>query len=384
MQKSETASILSVFVFLLICTYTFHGTETRRQEWSKESLTESTNMFRFSLPTFRYVPWMEHRSLGTTYNQPKLSSCASWNPNATTFTNYTANTISSAVVFVNPNNTMYITASASLMQALVWTENSLVPAQSLSTGFMQPGGLFITNTSDVYVVNGASNGRINWCTRIGTIDAIVTNGNETCFSLVTDANDNLYCSLSLSHKVTRRSLNMSSNTTVVVAGNGSPGSSSFLLTVPRGILLTSSFDLYVADCGNNRVQLFPSGQLSATTVAGNGASDAIFLSCPVAVTLDNDGYLFIVDQNNHRIIGSGFSGFRCIVGCSGQNGPASYQLQYPRSMAFDANRSLLVADWGNSRVQKFEFATQLCGECNVYPIQQKCKIYNSLIMRMNK
>ena len=371
MQKSETASILSVFVFLLICTYTFHGTETRRQEWSKESLTESTNMFRFSLPTFRYVPWMEHRSLGTTYNQPKLSSCASWNPNATTFTNYSANTISSAVVFVNPNNTLYIAASASLMQALVWTENSLVPAQSLSKGFMQPKGLFITNTSDVYVVNGASNGRIDWCTRIGTIDTIVTNGNETCFSLVTDANDNFYCSLSSSHRVVKQSLNVSSNTTTLVAGNGSPGSSSSSLNFPRGIILTSSFDLYVADCGNNRVQLFPSGQLSATTVAGNGASGAIFLSCPVAITLDGNGYLFIVDQNNHRVVGSGLSGFRCIVGCSGQNGSASSQLQSPRSLTFDTHGSLMVGDWGNARVQKFVLASQRCGECNMYLMQHR-------------
>ena len=371
MQKSETASILSVFVFLLICTYTFHGTETRRQEWSKESLTESTNTFRFSLPTFRYVPWMEHCSLGTTYNQPKLSSCASWNPNATTFTNYSANKISSAVVFVNPNNTLYIAASASLMQALVWTENSLVPAQSLSKGFMQPKGLFITNTSDVYVVNGASNGRIDWCTRIGTIDTIVTNGNETCFSLVTDANDNFYCSLSSSHRVVKQSLNMSSNTTLIVAGNGSSGSSSSSLNIPRGILVTISFDLYVADCGNNRVQLFLSGQLSATTVAGNGASGAIFLSCPVAITLDGNGYLFIVDQNNHRVVGSGLSGFQCILGCSGQNGSATSQLQSPRSLTFDTDGNLMVGDWGNARVQKFVLASQRCGECNLYQIQHR-------------
>ena len=244
------------------------------------------------------------------------------------------------------------------MQVLVWTETSLVPTQTIVNSFMQPRGFFITNASDLYVANGASNGRIDWCTRIGTVDAIVSNGNETCFSLVTDANDNFYCSLSSSHKVIRRPLNISSNTTVIVAGNGSPGSSSSSLNFPRGIILTSSFDLYVADCGNNRVQLFLSGQLSATTVAGNGASGAIFLSCPVAITLDGNGYLFIVDQNNHRVVGSGLSGFRCIVGCSGQNGSASSQLQSPRSLTFDTDGSLMVGDWGNARVQKFVLASQ--------------------------
>ena len=362
MQESETASILAVFVFLLISAYVFDSIEIYRQECWEESLTESTKMFRFSLPTFRYVPWMEHCTLGITYSQPKLTSCASWNPNATTFTNYTANTMSSAAVFVNTNNTVYIANSASLMQALVWIENSLVPAQNLPRDFMQPRGLFITNTSDVYVVNGASNGRIDWWTWLGTIGTFITNGNETCFSLVIDANDNLYCSLSLSHRVIKRSLNMSSNTTTVVAGNGSPGSSSSSLNSPRGILVTISFDLYVADCGNNRVQLFLSGQLNAITVAGNGASGMIVLNCPVAITLDGNGYLFIVDQNNHRIVGSGLSGFRCIVGCSGQNGSASSQLQSPRSLTFDTDGSLMVGDWGNARVQKFVLASQRCGE----------------------
>ena len=257
---------------------------------------------------------------------------------------------------------MYATASANLTQALVWTEASLVPTQNLTNSFMQPKGLFITNTSDVYVVNGASNGRIDWWTWIGTIGTFITFGSETCFSLVTDANDNLYCSLSLSHRVVKRSLNMSSNTTAVVAGNGSSGSSASLLNSPRGILVTISFDLYVADCGNNRVQLFLFGQLNATTLAGNGASGAIFLSCPVAITLDGNGYLFIVDQNNHRIVGSGPAGFRCVVGCYSSNGSALYQLRSPRSLAFDTNGDLMVGDWGNGRIQQFVLASNSCSK----------------------
>ena len=266
---------------------------------------------------------------------------------------------------------MYATASANLTQALVWTEASLIPTQNLTNSFMQPRGLFITNTSDVYVVNGASNRRIDWWTWIGTIGTFVTFGSEACFSLVTDTNDNLYCSFSLSHRVVKRSLNMSSNTTTLVAGNGSSGSSASLLNSPRGILVTISFDLYVADCGNNRVQLFLSGQLNATTLAGNGASGMIVLNCPVAITLDGNGYLFIVDQNNHRVVGSGLGGFRCIVGCSGQNGSASSQLQSPRSLTFDTDGSLMVGDWGNARVQKFVLASQRCGECNLYLTQHR-------------
>ena len=256
---------------------------------------------------------------------------------------------------------MYVNGS-NLSQALVWTEASLVPTRNISNSLMQPKGLFITNASDVYVVVGTSSGRVDWWTRIGTINSFVTNGNETCFSLVTDLSSNLYCSFSSSHKVIKRSLNTSSNITVIVAGNGSSGFSSFLLKSPLGILITASFNLYVADCGNNRVQLFLSGQLNATTVAGNITSGLINLNCPVAITLDGNGYLFIVDQNNHRIVGSGPTGFRCVVGCSNTSGSASSQLQSPRSLAFDTNGNLMVGDKGNSRIQEFVLTSNTCGE----------------------
>ena len=256
---------------------------------------------------------------------------------------------------------MYVNGS-NLSQALVWTEASLVPTRNISNSLMQPKGLFVTNTSDVYVVVGTSSGRVDWWTRIGTINSFLTNGNETCFSLVTDLSNNLYCSFSSSHKVIKRSFNMSSNTIGTVAGNGSAGFSASLLKSPRGILITASFNLYVADCGNNRVQLFLPGQLNATTVAGNGTSGAVFLNCPVAIILDGNGYLFIVDQNNHRIVGSGPAGFRCVVGCFNSNGSASYQLRSPRSLAFDTNGNLMVGDWGNGRIQEFTLAGQYCSE----------------------
>ena len=213
------------------------------------------------------------------------------------------------------------------------------------------------------MANGASNGRVGWWTWIGNIGTFATNGNGTCFSLVTDLNNNLYCSFSSSHVVVKRSLNTSSNTTMIAAGNGSAGSTSLLLNMPRGLFITVNLDLYVADCGNNRVQLFPSGQLNGTTVAGSGATGTITLNCPVAVTLDGYGFLYVVDQNNHRVVGANFNGFRCIVGCSGQNGSASSQLQSPRSLAFDTNGNLLVGDWGNSRIQEFTLTSQYCSKC---------------------
>src|SRR5207244_2151424 len=96
-----------------------------------------------------------------------------------------------------------------------------------------------------------------------------------------------------------------------------------------------NLDLYVADCGNDRVQLFHSGQLNGITVAGNGSIENISIACPTAIVLDADKHLFIVDQNNHRIVELGPNISRCLVGCSGY-GSASFQLNYPQTLSFDS------------------------------------------------
>ena len=115
-------------------------------------------------------------------------------------------------------------------------------------------------------------------------------------------------------------------------------------------------------CGNNRIQRFQLGQLNATTVAGTGAANTIDLNWPTGIVLDVDGYLFIVDENNHRIVGSGPHGFRCLVGCSNTKGAQSHQLDYPQTIAFDSFGNMFVTDRDNHRVQKFILATNSCGK----------------------
>jgi sugar lactone lactonase YvrE len=77
------------------------------------------------------------------------------------------------------------------------------------------------------------------------------------------------------------------------------------------------------------------------------------LNCPSGVILDGNGYLFISDSNNHRIVGSGPNGFRCIVGCSTVSGSSASQLSYPSDLKFDSYGNIYVTDEGNSRIQKF-------------------------------
>ena len=136
------------------------------------------------------------------------------------------------------------------------------------------------------------------------------------------------------------------------------------VTVRLGIFVAINFDLYVADSDNFRVQLFRAGELNGTTVAGTRAPGTIQLKHPAAVTLDADGYLFIVDYNLASIIGSGPYGFRCVIGCTGQSGSEPNQVGNPRSMAFDSNGNIFVVDNINRRVQKFTLSFNSCGKSN--------------------
>lgn len=152
----------------------------------------------------------------------------------------------------------------------------------------------------------------------------------------------------------RKSWRNQSNSSTIVAGTGSAGASAAMLNNPEGIFVTSSLDLYVADFGNNRVQLFQSGQSTATTIAGSGSNSTLTLNRPVGITLDIDGNLFIVCYSQNRVVVIGPGGDRCVVGCTGSSGTSANQLWHPATLAFDIGGNLLVGDQGNVRIQKFQ------------------------------
>ncbi|CAF4238247.1 unnamed protein product, partial [Adineta steineri] len=79
-----------------------------------------------------------------------------------------------------------------------------------------------------------------------------------------------------------------------------------------------------------------------------------------SVIFDADGYMFITDCFNQRLIGSGPNGFRCIAACSGSAGSSSSQLFYPHTMSFDSYGNIFVVDQSNNRVQKFLLLSNSC------------------------
>ena len=237
---------------------------------------------------------------------------------------------------------------------LLWRNGNVNPPTILAY-VLSPISLFVTDNDQIFasVDNGYPNTRVERWALNGTRLPPLLSSCSRCFGLFVDINNNLYCSQFDRAQVVRKSLNSLDNTLTIVAGTGCAESASNMLDRPYGIFVTTQLDLYVADYGNDRVQLFRSGEMNATTVAGNGSIGSVALCGPAGVVLDADGYLFIVDSLHNRVVGSGPGGFRCVVGCSGTRGPASNQLNNPRSLSFDRDGNIFVADTSNNRIQKF-------------------------------
>jgi hypothetical protein len=254
-------------------------------------------------------------------------------------------------LFIDRNNTIYVIDSLTY-SVYDWHEGDINVTRAMFDNLNKPASLFVTIDGDIYVDNG-KNGAVEKLTLHATESVAVMTVSSSCTGLFVDITNNLYCSLRDDHRVVKQSLNVTAHVTTVVAGTGSRGSTSNMLSGPAGIFVDTHFNLYVADCANHRIQRFAFGQLYGTTVAGNADLSITELRCPEAVFLDADGYLFIVDSGHSRIVKSSSNGLHCVVGCSGVRDRASHQLNLPNAAAFDSHGNIFVADTFNRRIQKF-------------------------------
>ena len=243
----------------------------------------------------------------------------------------------------------------------MWSHGSTAPTRIFRTAESAPYDVFVTTNGNIYTETGISGLRVDRWDSNGTTATTVMYTLDRCYGLFVDIHGDLYCSSSAYQQVFKHLSADPLNISTVVAGNLTAGNAPNTLNGPRGIFVGLDLKLYVADCFNNRVQCFSNGHQDGTAVAGSGASGTITLLWPHDVILDADGYLFIVEFYIHRVVGSGPHGFRCIVGCTGTAGSSSDQLFNPSSLSFDSVGNLFVADYSNSRVQKFQLAIHSCG-----------------------
>ncbi|CAF1450068.1 unnamed protein product [Adineta steineri] len=300
-------------------------------------------------------------SRSLSFNQPKFCPAATWNSFGTTF--FAGNNIIRGTpdsIFITTNNSIYVLAQR-ITNIYIWLNSSVDPTITISDYSSSSRSIFVQNDNEFYIVRGNSNKH--------TIEKWILNTNSStpvmdivapCYSIFIDIVNNLYCSLNQYHIIMKNWLDDDDTTPMIVAGTGVYGPTSNTLTQPSGLFVDGSLNLYIADSGNHRIQMFPQGESHGITVTGaTSINTTIRLNYPTGVTMDGDGYLYIVDSNKNRIVRGGSTGFRCILGCI-TSGSESYKLSWPRDMAFDSDGNIYVVDAGNQRIQKFSYPKLSC------------------------
>lgn len=119
-----------------------------------------------------------------------------------------------------------------------------------------------------------------------------------------DASTNVYLSDYGNSRITKWLV--SATTGTVVACNNGAGSGLNQMSAQWGIFVDSSTNyLYICDRVNERVLRWLSGATSGTIVAGvtgTSGSTATLLNNPGAVHLDSNGYMYVLDGSNYRVL----------------------------------------------------------------------------------
>jgi tripartite motif-containing protein 2/3/tripartite motif-containing protein 71 len=134
----------------------------------------------------------------------------------------------------------------------------------------------------------------------------------------------------------------------IIGGQG--GSEDGQLSYPLGVSCDNNGNVYVADTGNSRVQVFSSSGRFLRKFGAHGGNEGE-LDCPVGVAVDTRNMVFISEYENHRI--SVFTTEGQYVTSFRMHGERFGELSWPGLIAVDDCGVLAVCDIRNSQVQIF-------------------------------
>jgi len=181
-----------------------------------------------------------------------------------------------------------------------------------------------------------------------------------------DLNDNIYVCDTNNHRIRKIT---PSGAVTTIAGDGTEAfadgqGTSAKFNYPNGIAVDFTGNLYVCDTYNDRIRkITPAGLV--TTIAGNGGTTgfadgqgtAASISLPSGITIDSSSNLYVSDSNNHRIRKITPAGLVTTIAGNGSatfaDGPGeSASFYYPAKLTVDSGGNLYVCDEFNNRIRK--------------------------------
>jgi sugar lactone lactonase YvrE len=128
------------------------------------------------------------------------------------------------------------------------------------------------------------------------------------------------------------------------------------LNSPSGVVIDQRGYLFIADTDNHRVRQVDSAGM-ITTIAGTGSEETFIY--PIALAADSQNRLYITLLTEHQIYQFDTSGQLTLIagnGVEGYNGDGKTGLetafQHPQGLALDSMGHLYVADSSNHRIRK--------------------------------
>jgi len=242
---------------------------------------------------------------------------------------------------------------------------------------------FVTTTITVegtpdYLFTGLGTG-VNSSTGDGGLATLATI--EAPRAVCRDTAGNIYVSDVMTNRIRKITVNGFIST---VAGNGTAGNTgdggqataaTLNMSGGGGLFVDKAGNILISNSAGQNIRKVNASTGIITTIAGiagsagfsgdGGPAIAAKLYCPIGVSEDTSGNIYIADASNNRIrkvdavtgnistvIGNGYETFS---GDGGQATAASVSL--PREVAADIYGNLYITDYGNDRIRKYVIAT---------------------------
>jgi len=138
---------------------------------------------------------------------------------------------------------------------------------------------------------------------------------------------------------------------------GSLGAAQGQLNAPKGLAVGPDGNIYVADSGNHRIQVFNPTGAFVREWGKQGPGPGEFQD-PWGVAVAQDGTVWVADTWNYRVQVFDAQGtFKTVITTTHSLG-----LYGPRAVAIDKDNNVFVADTGNKRIIKLDPAGKLLGD----------------------
>lgn len=135
---------------------------------------------------------------------------------------------------------------------------------------------------------------------------------------------------------------------------GSPGSLPGQLSGPTGVTRALDGNIYVANTGNDRIEVFAPDGTTLPALGGPGSGPGQFSQPSSVYGLAAESSLLVLDAGNNRVQKLSLNGVP-VAGFNGPSGTGSLPGSFnaPKGIAADVDGRFWVADTGNDRVQAF-------------------------------